>query len=512
MSISKKTVASTAILFTLLTFSPASAATDNTSQIPELNPFCWHRKDCHNARKKFLTNPPSCEGSPTCKELEQGFIKDASVAPCVGGTGAEQWGRCLPAGTTKTEISFGGKDEFSNIGEFIILMYKYLVTIASIVAVVMIIIAGMQWVTSGGNSEAISSAKKRIGGALIGLFIAYMSYFVLNTINPALVNLRLPQVWLIKPQSQMTEFCADLPGATTTLEFAKVGGVDEPNKPAPPAAERDYIKWETMACGSRFLAENGGEQVCRGNSCDIAGKGNPENKTCFDKKGDGTGYDCGNVRMGGGITYIGAATALIGDFFGGAISNDWKHPPVNFISIAIKCKQLKEGETIQAKLFDMFVNTAMAATEALEFAASLKVIASVNVRDQDRYAIEFSNKEINCRSRGIQGSGVLEDDYIIIRVNMQGAKGGAFTYDEWHYLGRDGIDLGNEIFFENNYQKIDKQYLYTQEELIKGIKMNIDGDSIINVQAGGWISGTGLYTDLDKQQKMNEFYRRYLVQ
>lgn len=189
----KKITIFTAILFTLLMSVPAKAATDVSKDIAELNIYCWHRIDCHNFRKQFLTDNPSDA------ELEKGFVSDISTAPCNTGTGDEQWGRCLPGGVTKTEISFGGQDRFSNIGEFIILMYKYLLTVASIVAVVMIIIAGMQWVTSGGNSEAISSAKKRISGAIIGLFIAYMSYFILNTINPAMVNLRLPQVWLTRP-------------------------------------------------------------------------------------------------------------------------------------------------------------------------------------------------------------------------------------------------------------------------------------------------------------------------
>ena len=146
-------------------------------------------------------------------------------------------------------------------------MYKYLVTIASIVAVVMIIVAGMQWVTSGGNSEAISSAKKRISGAIIGLFIAYMSYFVLNTINPALVNLRLPQVWLAKPIELMPEFCSDLPGARERkLAFAFVANKGEPKKPVPPVAERQYIKnsSDSFSCGDQWLAQNGGEMTCLG--------------------------------------------------------------------------------------------------------------------------------------------------------------------------------------------------------------------------------------------------------
>ena len=230
----KKTVIIVVVLFTFLISSPArSAPTSTESQIADINPYCWHRRDCYIIRRTFLT------GNPTDAELEKGFVSDLSTAPCNGGTGDDQWGRCLPAGVTKTEISFGGKTEFANIGEFIILMYKYLVTIASIVAVVVIIIAGMQWVTSGGNSEAISSAKKRIGGAIIGLFIAYMSYFVLNTINPALVNLHLPQVWVVRPVALLS------PPVVTLITMDKVEVAMTAIEAAMVSMEKEFVEKPT---------------------------------------------------------------------------------------------------------------------------------------------------------------------------------------------------------------------------------------------------------------------------
>jgi hypothetical protein len=234
------------------------------SQIPELNPFCWKRKDCIDARRKFV------EGNQTDEELaKNGFISNASVAPCNTGTGADLWGRCLPAGVTKTEIDFGGRASFSNIGDFILVMYKYLVTIASVLSVIMIIVAGVQWITSGGNSESISSAKHRIGGALIGLFIAYMSYFILNTINPNLINFRLPQVWLVRPQNLVPEFCSEIPNYQN-IKFAFVSGLDRQSDPLPPLNSLSYFKADStnpLCCGCGFIAENGGTARCMGHVC-----------------------------------------------------------------------------------------------------------------------------------------------------------------------------------------------------------------------------------------------------
>lgn len=259
----------------------AHAAVNASSQIPELNPFCWKKRDCIEIRKYYEL------GSPSQKTLEEGFITGNTAAPCVGGVGEEEWGRCLPAGVSNTEISFGGQSKFANIGEFILLMYKYLVTVASIVAVIMIIIAGMQWITSGGNSEAISGAKHRIAGSVIGLFIAYMSYFILNTVNPALVNFRLPQVWLVRPQQLIPKFCREIKGAgTDKLKFVYYANYDDQRSEVDvKKASKDQLTYGTQKdgnnnplfmCGRRFLADGAGTQACFGNLCPLSPEGDAQ--------------------------------------------------------------------------------------------------------------------------------------------------------------------------------------------------------------------------------------------
>lgn len=87
----------------------------------------------------------------------------------------------------------GGKQVFiysTYLGEYIIALYQYAVAIASLLAVIMIIIAGFEWVVSGGNQESIGQAKKRITNAITGLVLAVGSYTILYTINPELVRFR----------------------------------------------------------------------------------------------------------------------------------------------------------------------------------------------------------------------------------------------------------------------------------------------------------------------------------
>lgn len=152
---------------------------------PEKNPICWLQKDCEAQRGNkgaFVLDEETCPGYAQDNENNDKY----------------KWGKCLAGSATASQISFGGKSEFINIGDYIKTIYNYSLIILGILASVMIIVAGIQYVGSAGNPEMISSAKKRILGALIGLALAYMSYTVLNIVNPNTINLRLPQVYLIR--------------------------------------------------------------------------------------------------------------------------------------------------------------------------------------------------------------------------------------------------------------------------------------------------------------------------
>ena len=179
---------------------------------PEENPLCWLKKDCLAERKK--------QGWK-----EGGFIIDNNECPdyAVDGDENYKWGKCLPGAITTAQVSFAGKEQFYNIGDYIKTIYNYSLIILAILASVMIIVAGIQYISSAGSQEMISSAKKRIFGALIGLSLAYASYIILNIINPYTVNLRLPQVFMLKPDIlivQEGEFCDARPNTPSALACA----------------------------------------------------------------------------------------------------------------------------------------------------------------------------------------------------------------------------------------------------------------------------------------------------
>lgn len=266
---------------------PVVASATNVPLDAAFNPLCWQKKECDETRAKFGGN-----------DKTEGWV---TGDPC----NKEGWGRCLPVGKSATEISFGGKKEFANIGEFIKINYNLGLTIAGILAIIMIVVAGVQWTTSGGNSEMISGAKKRISGALTGLLIAYLSYAILNTVNPAMVNLRLPQIWMIRQQVLATGFCDAMP---TSTKFAIAA---EPGKEVNKEDIAKVTSWDifynpqdtkfsnNFKCGSKLFFDGGAGQTCTGQICKQAEVCIGADKTYSCQRGILAGKIDGELGMAG---------------------------------------------------------------------------------------------------------------------------------------------------------------------------------------------------------------------
>lgn len=249
---------------------------------------CFAKTECIQQRMMLSL------GTMTETEAKAGFLSEDSYVKSVcgdkidfGGT-QEDVGFCSPVGSTVTKISFGGKNTFENIGTFIQAMYQYGIYIATILTVLVIIIGGLQWAMSGGNSSTIDSAKKRIGNAVMGLILAVLSFTILYTINPYLVNLRLPQTWMIKQIGLGAEHCSALPEGTKVskyvgddIDILKVKQEDLDN--AAKSATFN-VPSEKATCGYYHFVQSSGSNTCQGNFCDpgyaCVKKGNEIQSAC----------------------------------------------------------------------------------------------------------------------------------------------------------------------------------------------------------------------------------------
>lgn len=95
-----------------------------------------------------------------------------------------------PLSVIPLEIPIGSVTEInSGFPQYIRELYKFGVSAIGLIATVMIMWGGFKWIVAGGSSGKIGDAKDTIYNALIGLFLALISYTLLNLINPALVNI-----------------------------------------------------------------------------------------------------------------------------------------------------------------------------------------------------------------------------------------------------------------------------------------------------------------------------------
>ncbi len=93
----------------------------------------------------------------------------------------------LAQATTFTVENIGGSVGLgtADLKTTVINIIQWVLGILALVAVIMIIIAGFQWMTAAGNEEKVEKAKKVISAAVIGLIIVLLAWaiviFVANT-------------------------------------------------------------------------------------------------------------------------------------------------------------------------------------------------------------------------------------------------------------------------------------------------------------------------------------------
>lgn len=83
--------------------------------------------------------------------------------------------------------------------------YIWALGIGALIALLVLIYGGIVYTTSAGNESRISEAKEWVFGAVIGLFILFGSYLILNTINPELTKLTSITLEKNKPAEPASE-------------------------------------------------------------------------------------------------------------------------------------------------------------------------------------------------------------------------------------------------------------------------------------------------------------------
>lgn len=80
------------------------------------------------------------------------------------------------------------------LGNYINAWYIFFIGIAGILATIMIMVAGVQWLISRGDAGKITEAKGRMIAAITGLALVFMAYTLLALVNPKLLTIEMPSL------------------------------------------------------------------------------------------------------------------------------------------------------------------------------------------------------------------------------------------------------------------------------------------------------------------------------
>jgi len=130
----------------------------------------------------------------------------------------------IPIGTIKT-ISIGPNS--NAFGVYLQQWYSFIIGSIGVIATVMMMWGGFKWLTSRGNSGAVTDAKNIIWSALTGVVLAFLSYSILYFINPATTRIGLPKITSYRTDVKVPNF--------STLQGS--GGDVSKNNPIPLGVE-----------------------------------------------------------------------------------------------------------------------------------------------------------------------------------------------------------------------------------------------------------------------------------
>ena len=107
----------------------------------------------------------------------------------IGGFTKESFATIGKGGICYTGNVTGNCIQVAWLSQYIQAIYRYGISVAVILTVVMVMVGGFIWLMSAGSPDKVGKAKEFIISAFAGLLLALFSYLILFSINPRLVAL-----------------------------------------------------------------------------------------------------------------------------------------------------------------------------------------------------------------------------------------------------------------------------------------------------------------------------------
>lgn len=149
----------------------------SADQYPEKSDICWSQSDCksNNSENEWVDDISECSDQH------------------------QATGYCYaPPRTVTVMTAINGETKFTGVTDYVNAIYQMLIPAMAIVAVVMIMIAGLQYILARGNPNAIKQAKQRMTNAIVGMVLLMSAYALANLLDPSLTYIRQLQIPLVK--------------------------------------------------------------------------------------------------------------------------------------------------------------------------------------------------------------------------------------------------------------------------------------------------------------------------
>lgn len=138
----------------------------------------------------------------------------------------------IPGFKQFSEVSCITKDNCNIpwIGEYLLAIYNYSMLAISLIAVIMLMVGGIMYVTAAGNRESMGRANGYIRSSVAGLALAFCSYLVLFLVNPKLtifnpleLNYISQEIIKVPPEIDLSKGPNDQDADQSTLELLRKG-------------------------------------------------------------------------------------------------------------------------------------------------------------------------------------------------------------------------------------------------------------------------------------------------
>lgn len=86
-------------------------------------------------------------------------------------------------------------DENTTAAQYVVDFFNLALALGALAAVAMLIMAGIEWITSSGNPSKIESAKGKIKNTLFGVAVLIGCYFILSTVNDNLTTVKIDDLY-----------------------------------------------------------------------------------------------------------------------------------------------------------------------------------------------------------------------------------------------------------------------------------------------------------------------------